>query len=96
MGHVVAGEHGCGSNETIGILAVLQSIAFVDGTFRTIDLGPKLASSVAPIFEPLRDVAYFSQVSVDPEIGTVVWPNGADIAPDVIHEGSFDEVAANR
>ena len=62
---------------------------------RTIDLGPKLASSVGPIFEPLRDVAFFAQVSVDPEIGTVVWPNGADIAPEVIHEGSFDEVAAN-
>ena len=71
-------------------------VGFVDGTFRTIDLGPKLASSVGPIFEPLRDVAFFAQVSVDPEIGTVVWPNGADIAPDAIHEGSFDEAAANQ
>jgi hypothetical protein len=71
-------------------------VGFVDGTFRTIDLGPKLATPVGPIFEPLRDVAYFAQVSVDPEIGTVVWPNGADIAPDVIREGSFDEVAAKR
>ena len=71
-------------------------VGFVDGTFRTIDLGPKLASSVGPIFEPLRDVAFFSQVSVDPEIGTVVWPNGADIAPDAIHDGSFDEASANR
>lgn len=71
-------------------------VGFVDGTFRTIDLGPKLASSVGPIFEPLRDVAFFAQVSVDPEIGTIVWPNGADIAPDAIHEGSFDEAAANR
>ena len=71
-------------------------VGFVDGTFRTIDLGPKLASSVGPIFEPLRDVAFFAQVSVDPEIRTVVWPDGADIAPDVIHEGSFDEAAANR
>ena len=71
-------------------------VGFVDGTFRTIDLGPKLASSVGPIFEPLRDVAFFAQASVDPEIGTVVWPNGADIAPDAIHEGSFDEAAAKR
>ena len=71
-------------------------MGFVGGTFRTIDLGPKLASSVAPIFEPLRDVAFFAQVSVDPGIGTVVWPNGAAIAPDVIHEGSFDDAAANR
>ena len=71
-------------------------VGFVDGTFRTIDLGPKLARSVGPIFEPLKDGTYFARVSVDPEIGTVVWPNGADIAPDVIHEGSFDEAVANR
>jgi hypothetical protein len=30
------------------------------------------------MFEPLRDVAYFAQVVVDEELGTVVWPNGAD------------------
>lgn len=38
------------------------------------------------MFEPLRDVAYFAQVVVDEELGTVVWPNGADLAPDVLHE----------
>ncbi|MGB0738355.1 MAG: DUF2442 domain-containing protein, partial [Ilumatobacteraceae bacterium] len=35
--------------------------------------------------EPLRAVDYFAQVSVDEELGTVVWPNGADLAPDVLH-----------
>jgi hypothetical protein len=29
--------------------------------------------------------AYFSQVRVDPELGTVVWPNGADLDPDVVY-----------
>jgi hypothetical protein len=38
------------------------------------------------MFEPLRDVAYFARVTVDSELGTVVWPNGADLAPDVLHE----------
>ena len=35
-------------------------------------------------FEPLRDPAYFAMVRVDPELGTVVWPNGADLDPDVL------------
>lgn len=38
------------------------------------------------MFEPLRDVEYFAKVSVDRELGTVVWPNGADLAPEVLHE----------
>ena len=38
------------------------------------------------MFEPLHDVAYFAHVVVDEELGTVVWPNGADLAPDVLHE----------
>jgi hypothetical protein len=38
------------------------------------------------MFEPLRDVSYFARVVVDPELGTVVWPNGADLAPDVLHQ----------
>jgi hypothetical protein len=35
--------------------------------------------------EPLRDRAYFRQVRVDPELRTVVWPNGFDLDPDVLH-----------
>jgi len=38
------------------------------------------------MFEPLRDVAYFTHVGVDEESGTVVWPNGAHLAPDLLHE----------
>jgi hypothetical protein len=37
------------------------------------------------IFAPLKDPAYFSQVRVDPELGTVTWPNGADLDPDVLY-----------
>ena len=44
------------------------------------------AAQVGPMFEPLRDVADFAQVVVDKELWTVVWPNGADLAPDVLHE----------
>ena len=66
-------------------------LAFADGSVRTVDLGPKLTGDVGPMFEPLREVAYSGRVSLDPELGTIVWPNGADIAPDVLYEGRFDE-----
>lgn len=43
------------------------------------------ATAFSGVFEPLRDPAYFAQVTVDPELGTVVWPNGADLDPMVLH-----------
>ncbi len=53
-----------------------------DGSEKTVDLTPYLHG---PIFEPLRrDLALFRQVTVDEELGTIVWPNGADIDPDVL------------
>jgi hypothetical protein len=37
------------------------------------------------VFAPLEDEDYFVQVNVDPETGTIFWPNGADIDPDVLY-----------
>jgi hypothetical protein len=37
------------------------------------------------VFEALQDPAFFAQVRVDPELGTVLWPNGADLDPDVLY-----------
>ena len=37
-----------------------------------------------PVFEPLRDPAYFAQFALDPDCWTVVWPNGADFAPEAL------------
>jgi hypothetical protein len=51
-------------------------LRFDDGTEGEVDLGPEL--SFEGIFEPLRDPSYFARVDVDPELGTLVWPNGAD------------------
>ncbi len=59
-------------------------LTFTDGSRRDIDLTPYLKG---PIFEPLRDPARFRAVAVDPELGTIVWPNGADICPDVLYHG---------
>jgi hypothetical protein len=37
------------------------------------------------VFAPLQERAYFERVRVDPELGTIVWPNGADLDPDVLY-----------
>ena len=62
-------------------------LSFTDGTTREIDLEGELWG---PVFEPLRaDRELFCQVRVDEELGTIVWPNGADMDPDVLH-GDFE------
>jgi hypothetical protein len=58
-------------------------LTFNNGTRKTVDVRPLL---VGPIFEALRDPAYFSLGQVDPVCGTVVWPNGADFAPEALYE----------
>jgi hypothetical protein len=63
----------------------LVRLQFTDGTTREIDLAIYLRG---PVFEPIRsDRAVFRSVRVDPELGTIVWPNGADIDPDVLYRG---------
>jgi hypothetical protein len=58
-------------------------LEFTNGLRRDVDLQPYLHG---PIFEPLRaDPALFRALRV--EGGTVVWPNGADIDPDVLFHG---------
>jgi hypothetical protein len=59
-------------------------VTFVDGTVQTIDLKPRLRG---PIFEPLKDPDYFAKVRVDPEIGVITWPNGADFSPEFLYSG---------
>jgi Protein of unknown function (DUF2442) len=60
----------------------LVRVGFDDGTTREVDLESELWG---PVFEPLRDAQLFREVRVDNELGTIVWPNGADIDPDVLH-----------
>ncbi|MEQ8718985.1 MAG: DUF2442 domain-containing protein [Acidimicrobiales bacterium] len=61
-------------------------LTFADGLTADVDLSDRFTAPRGPMFEPLRDVEYFAKVSVDRELGTIVWPNGADLAPDVLHE----------
>jgi hypothetical protein len=58
-------------------------LEFSNGEQKTIDLEPWLRG---PIFEPLhRNLELFRSVRVDEELGTIVWPNGADMDPDVLY-----------
>jgi hypothetical protein len=57
-------------------------LAFTDGVIREVDLSDDLWGKLA---EPLQDPDYFRQVRVDTELGTVVWPNGYALDPDVLH-----------
>ena len=59
------------------------AVTFDNGVERRVNLRPEL---YGPIFEPLRDPAYFARVYVDPDSRTVAWPNGADFAPDFLYE----------
>lgn len=57
-------------------------LSFNDGATKVVDVTPLLKG---PVFEPLRNPEYFAQVNLDEVCGTVVWPNGADFAPEALH-----------
>lgn len=56
---------------------------FDDGIERTIDFRPILTGE---LYGPLRDASVFDRVRVDPEVHTLVWPNGADFDPATLHD----------
>jgi hypothetical protein len=66
-------------------------IAFDDGTVKIVDVKPLLKG---PVFKPLKDPVFFAKVTIDPIAQTVVWPNGADFAPEALYDlKSMDSVA---
>jgi hypothetical protein len=61
-------------------------LTFDDGTVGEVDLLPHLRG---PVFQALRDgPGLFAKVRVDAEEGTIVWPNGADVAPETLYRES--------
>lgn len=59
-------------------------VRFEDGVAAELDLSYLL--SYGGVFEPLQDTDYFRRLRADPEAGTIVWPNKADIAPEALYE----------
>lgn len=64
-------------------------VEFEDGTCQMIDFRPVL---IGELYGPLKDLALFEQVQLDREAHTLVWPNGADFDPAVLH--NWAEVSA--
>ena len=58
-------------------------VCFNDGTAGEVDLRGKLSG---PVFDPLKQEAYFAKVYVDQELETVAWPNGADLSPEFLKD----------
>lgn len=58
-------------------------LRFADGLEGEVDLSRELTG---PIFEPLQDVEEFRRLRLHPELRTIVWPNGAGLAPEFLRE----------
>ena len=64
-------------------------LVFSDGTEGVVDFADWLDG---PVFEPVRDPDFFQRFFI--EAGTIVWPNGADIAPETLHARAKASAAA--
>ncbi|MDQ3667561.1 MAG: DUF2442 domain-containing protein [Acidobacteriota bacterium] len=58
-------------------------VIFDDLSEQTINFHPILAGE---LYRPLRDIEVFNKVRIDPEVHTLVWPNGADFEPATLHD----------
>lgn len=68
-------------------------IEFNDGVVRVVDCSFMLHGTLG---EPLKNLDYFRQVRVDDDARTIVWPNGLDPAPGLLHGGEEVIVALGR
>jgi hypothetical protein len=68
-------------------------LTFTDGSQGSVDLGAWIRGR-GGVFAPLQDPEYFARVTVDREAGTIVWPNGADLDPDVLCHAAHHKTAS--
>ncbi len=59
-------------------------LSFTDGTKGEVDFKSRVVGR-GGVFTPLEAVDYFGQVKIDPEAGTIMWPNEVDFCPDVLY-----------
>jgi hypothetical protein len=67
-------------------------VRFEDGVSAEVDLS--YLAECGGVFEPLKDLDFFRQLRADPEAGTIVWPNEADIAPETLYAHAQRHAAA--
>lgn len=65
-------------------------LTFADGTRGAVDLSERIVGR-GGVFKLLEDPAYFRQVQVNDELGTIVWPNDADFCPDLLYRWATGE-----
>jgi hypothetical protein len=68
-------------------------LRFEDGLSGEIDLERE---PWGPVFVPLKEMTEFAKVRFDPDLGTIVWPNGADLAPEFLYDELKAALAASR
>ena len=66
------------------VKAYRLELTFTNGEKAELDLADRIVGR-GGVFAPLEDIDFFKRVKVDPEIGTLVWPNEVDLCPDVLY-----------
>jgi len=69
-------------------------LTFEGGEARVVDIAQLVPFT--DIFEPLRDDTFFRRVAIAPDLGTIVWPNGADVCPEVLYEAGQPVTSRNH
>jgi len=70
--------------KSVAVLELYKiNVVFEDNTEQIVDLEPLLSG---PMYGPLKDSSLFKAVKVDPEVGTIIWPNGADFDPATLYK----------
>ncbi|CAG0944106.1 hypothetical protein ANRL1_01591 [Anaerolineae bacterium] len=72
--HVIRVEH---------LMDYKLKLTFDNWIVKEVDLRAELYGT---IFEPLKDIGFFKQVTINPNTNTIEWPNGADFAPEFLYE----------
>jgi len=70
--------------------AYCLELTFSDEVRGVVDLSRRIVGR-GGVFRPLQDPQFFRQVRVDPELGTIVWPNEADFCPDLLYRWASGE-----
>jgi hypothetical protein len=70
--------------------AYCLELTFSDGVRGVVNLANRIIGR-GGVFGPLERPEFFDRVAVDPELGTIVWPNGADICPDLLYAWATGE-----